>query len=93
MTNRIYIKNSTTSVRNFVENYSEDTTLFLPSIQRDFVWGKKNKDGYYEAILRNMTPTPIILADIETAMNHAKHTNNSVHILCIHLFPCSRIDL
>jgi len=76
MTNRIYIKNSTTSVRNFVENYSEDTTLFLPSIQRDFVWGKKNKDGYYEAILRNMTPTPIILADIETAMNHAKHTNN-----------------
>lgn len=76
MTNRIYIKNSTTSVRNFVENYSEDTTLFLPSIQRDFVWGKKNKDGYYEAILRNMTPTPIILADIETAMNHAKHIGN-----------------
>lgn len=76
MTNRIYIKNSTTSVRNFVENYSEDTTLFLPSIQRDFVWGKKNKDGYYEAILRNMTPTPIILADIETAMNHAKHSEN-----------------
>lgn len=76
MTNRIHIKNSTTSVRNFVENYSEDTTLFLHSIQRAFVWGKKNKDGYYEAILRNMTPTPIILADIETAMNHAKQTNN-----------------
>ena len=76
MTNRIYIKNSTTSVRNFVENYSENTTLFLPSIQRDFVWGKKNKDGYYEAILRNMTPTPIILADIETAMNHAKQSEN-----------------
>lgn len=76
MTNRIYIKNSTTSVRNFVENYSEDTTLFLPSIQREFVWGKKNKDGYYEAILRNMTPTPIILADIESAMTHAKHSGN-----------------
>ena len=76
MSKRIYIINSTTSVRNFVENYSEDTTLFLPSIQRDFVWGKMNKDGYYEAILRNMTPTPIILADIESSMNYAKQCGN-----------------
>lgn len=76
MNNRIHIKPITTSVRNFVENYSEDITLFLPSIQRDFVWGKKNQDGYFEAIRRNMTPTPIILADIESAMTNAKHVGN-----------------
>jgi len=76
MSNRIIIKNSTTSVRNFVESYSEETTLFLQSIQRAYVWGKKNKDGYHEAILRNMTPTPIILADIETSMNNAKQSGN-----------------
>jgi len=76
MKNNIKTNTLTTSIRNFVEEYSTETTLFLPSIQRGDVWTEVNKRGYLDAIFKNMTPTPIILADIDSAIKVAKELNN-----------------
>jgi len=76
MSNRITSRIVSYTVRGFVEKYTTKNTVFPESIQRDEVWNKVNKDGYKEAILKNMTPTPIILADIESSMALAKETNN-----------------
>ena len=76
MKNRIKTTILNTSIRNFVEEYSTETTLFLPSIQRGDVWTEINKRGYMDAIQKNMTPTPIILVDIESAIKVAKELNN-----------------
>jgi hypothetical protein len=76
MKNRIKTTILNTSIRNFVEEYSTETTLFLPSIQRGDVWTDVNKKGYMDAIQKNMTPTPIILVDIESSIKVAKELNN-----------------
>lgn len=76
MDNQIKSQFHTVSVRTFVETYTPNKTLFADSIQRGDVWRKANKDGFKEAILKNMTPTPVILADIESSLKEAQYKND-----------------
>ena len=72
---KIKSSTTTTSVRNFVESYTPEKTLFLDSIQRGSVWNKSDKDEYYKSIQKGMTPNPIILADLETSLQRAKEND------------------
>jgi len=76
MSNHIKSQFLTVSIRTFVETYTPNKTLIVDSIQRGDVWKKENKQGVKDAILNNMTPTPVILADIESSMRDAQLNNN-----------------
>lgn len=77
MTRNISANHQTTSIRNFVENFSIKVTYFSPKIQRsNKVWKKSNKDGYKKSIMTNMVPSPIIIADLNSALAVAKLNGN-----------------
>jgi hypothetical protein len=77
MTRTISANHQTTSIRNFVENFSIKVTYFSPKIQRsNKVWKKSNKEGYKKSIMTNMVPSPIIIADLHSALSVAKVNGN-----------------
>ena len=76
MSGKVTSQFHTVSVRTFVETYTPKKTLIVGSIQRGDVWKKDNKVGFKEANYKNMTPTTIILADIESSMKDAQYKND-----------------
>lgn len=77
MTRTISANHKTTSIRNFIEQFSIKVTYFSPKIQRsNKVWKKSNKEGYKKSIMTNMVPSPIIIADLRSALSVAKINEN-----------------
>lgn len=60
------------SLNEYINNYDDKSLKVDRSFNRRVVWDKGNHNRYYEALTRNRTPMPFVMADIARCLRHSE---------------------